>query len=275
MICTLGDLLLDVIVRLRAPLASGADASAETRTGAGGQAANVAAWAAGLGAEARFIGKRGHDAAGELAAAELAALGVSVLGPVMGRNGVIVSLVEPGGERTMASDRGIAPELRADEIDEAWLDGCSHLHLSGYSVMSSPIDGAAAKAIGAARRRGAPVSIDLSSWSVIREFGPERARARLSELAPDVIFANERELKELGGELPAPTWVLKRGAAGCVVGRSRERVELPAEPGDVVDTTGAGDALAAGFLLGGTLEEAARRGLATAARCVAQLGAMP
>ena len=69
-LCTLGDLLLDVIVRLDEPLAAGTDAQAATRTGAGGQSANVAAWAASLGAEARFVGKRGDDAAGTLAANE-------------------------------------------------------------------------------------------------------------------------------------------------------------------------------------------------------------
>src|SRR5438552_9474057 len=75
-LCALGDLLLDVIVRLEQPLETGTDAAALTRTGAGGQAANVAAWAAVLGAEARFIGKRGDDPAAALAAGELARLGV-------------------------------------------------------------------------------------------------------------------------------------------------------------------------------------------------------
>jgi ribokinase len=130
----LGDLLLDVIVRLEQPLATGlrADATAVTHTGPGGQAANVAAWAASLGAEARFVGKRGDDEAGRLVASGLAAHGVEVLGPVVeGRNGVVVSLVSPDGDRTMASDRGVAPDLGADELDPAWFEGCDHLHLSG------------------------------------------------------------------------------------------------------------------------------------------------
>lgn len=81
-ICALGDLLLDVIVRLDEPLAPGSDVRAQTRTGAGGQAANVAAWAAALGAEARFVGKRGTDPAAEVVCAELAGRGVELLGPV-------------------------------------------------------------------------------------------------------------------------------------------------------------------------------------------------
>src|SRR5438067_13854990 len=131
-LCTLGDLLLDVIVRLDEPLRPGTDATALTRTGSGGQAANVAAWAASLGAEARFVGKRGDDPAASLAASELARIGVEVFGPVaLGRNGVIVSIVGQNGERSMASDRGVAPSLCADEVEAAWVDGATVLHLFG------------------------------------------------------------------------------------------------------------------------------------------------
>src|SRR5579862_793930 len=116
LLTTLGDLLLDVVVRLDEPLAPGSDRSAETRVGAGGQAANVAAWAAALGATARFVGKRGADSAGALATAELRRHGVEVVGPASGRNGVVVSIAA-GGDRTMASDRGAAPDLRAEELE--------------------------------------------------------------------------------------------------------------------------------------------------------------
>ena len=99
----LGDLLLDVIVRLESPLEAGADSHAVTRAGAGGQAANVAAWAVELGAQARFVGKRADDAAGRLVAEELEGRGVEVLGPAVGgRNGVVVSMVGSNGVRTMA-----------------------------------------------------------------------------------------------------------------------------------------------------------------------------
>src|SRR5947208_11535795 len=106
-IATLGDVMLDVIVRPDQPLARGDDVRAQTRTGAGGQAANVAAWAVSLGAGARCIAKRGDDAAGELVARELAARGIELVGPVgAGATGVVVSLVGGDGERSMASDRG-------------------------------------------------------------------------------------------------------------------------------------------------------------------------
>lgn len=271
-LCTLGDLLLDVIVRLEQPLESGTDAKALTRTGAGGQAANVAAWAAALGAEARFIGKRGDDPAASLVAGELARLGVSVFGPVaLGRSGVVVSIVGRDGERAMASDRGVAPTLSADELEPAWFEGCTQLHLSGYSLMSSPIDGAAMRAAELARGGGAAVSADLASSRVIADYGPERLRKLLQELDPELVFANEEEREAIGSAAaPEATWVVKRGAAGSAIERVGERSEFGAVPAEVVDTTGAGDAFAAGYLVGG-IELA----IATAARCVSNLGATP
>ena len=272
LLCTLGDLLLDVIVRLGQPLAPGDDAPATTRVGAGGQAANVAAWAAELGANARFVGKRSDDAAGTVCAEELRRRGVDAVGPVVaGRpNGIVVSLVTEDGARTMLSDRGVAPDLRADELEMAWFRGCAWLHVAGYSLLRSPIDEAAAKAIGAVRVQGGGVSVDLSSWTAIRDFGPERFAARLAQLEPDVIFANEEEFAVLGRQVPAPRWVLKRGPAGCTFADGDRLEELPAVAADVVDTTGAGDALAAGYLVGGP-----ELAIEAAARCVASLGAMP
>jgi sugar/nucleoside kinase (ribokinase family) len=180
LVCTLGDLLFDVIVRLGEPLQWGADTSSQTRSGAGGQAANVAAWAVELGAEARFVGKRASDHAGRLVSEELLARGVDVVGPESeGRNGVVVSLVGPDGDRTMATDRGVAPDLRAEELDPRWFE-CDRLHLAGYSLLRSPIDGAAVRAASLARAAGAEVSVDLSSWSAIRTYGAARFRRAAS-----------------------------------------------------------------------------------------------
>jgi len=262
-IVTLGDLLLDVIVRLSQPLAEGADADAVTKLGPGGQAANVAAWIGELGGAARFIGKRADDEAGRAAAAGLARYGVDVRGPVVsGRTGTIVALVGVDGARTMASDRGVSPDLSAEELDPAWLDDCTHLHLPGYSLLRFPIDAAALRAAELAPK----LSVDLSSWSAIRDFGPERFRERLEALRPAIVFANEDEERIIGGPIGGTEWVLKRGPLGARFGD----VELPAVAAAAIDTTGAGDALAAGYLVGGP-----ELALAAAARCVAQLGSMP
>jgi ribokinase len=255
---TFGDLLLDVIVRLERPLVPNDDQVAATRTGAGGQAANVAAWAAALGATARYVGKRGTDPAGEIVARELAARRVDVAGPVGGRTGVVVSIAS-GGERTMASDRGAAVELGPQELDPAWFD-CDVLHVSGYSLLRDPLATASVRAAELARQHGASVSLDVSTWTLVDDAFRSRAR----ELAPDTTFATEREQEALG--VLETRWVVKRGAAGLTV----DGADHAALATEVVDTTGAGDALAAGFLVGGPA-----LGLEAAARCCAQLGAMP
>ena len=134
-IVTLGDLLLDVIVRLDGPIAGDTDTYGRTRVGAGGQAANVAAWAAALGAEARFVGKRALDPAGRIVSEELRARGVELAGPeVETGTGTVVSLATPDGRRAMLSDRGVAPELRAEELDASWFADGDWLHVPGYSL---------------------------------------------------------------------------------------------------------------------------------------------
>src|SRR5439155_3189753 len=215
------------------------------------------------------VSKRGEDLAGDLVTAELRARRVDVVGPVAGRNGIVVSLVGVDGERTMASDRGVAPELAPADLEPAWF-ACDCLHISGYALLATPIDGAALRAAELARGNGARVSVDLSAWTRIRQHGPVRFREQLEELEPDVIFANEAEWEIAGAAYGlAPTAVVKRGARGLLV-LGEERVELPAREGEVVDATGAGDAFAAGFLVGGP-----ELALDAAARCVATVGAMP
>ena len=271
-VVTLGDLLLDVVVRLEAPPASDDDVPAAIAIVPGGQAANVAAWAAWLGAEARLVARRTDDAGGSLIAGELGRRGVELAGPLVAgeRTGTVVALVAPDGERTMATDRGVSTELRADELEPAWFE-CSWLHVSGYALLAEPIAEAALAAVRLARARDARVAVDLSSWSAIRAYGPDRFRANLDAAAPDVVFANEPEWEMVGGAYAlAPTAIVKRGSRGVEV-RSADGVEeLQPLEAEVVDTTGAGDALAAGFLVGGI-----ELGLEAAARCVGALGAVP
>ncbi len=271
LVCTVGDLLLDVIVRLQGPSALGDDTPADTRVTAGGQAANVAAWAAALGAEARLIAKRGDDGASGLAANEIAARGVELVGPVVSAaGGVVVSVADGSAERSMLTDRGPSPQLRAEEIDVRWLSGCDVLHVSGYAMLEGPIAQAAARAAGAARRQGARISVDLASARGIADFGAEKLLVRLGELAPHVVFAGDCELKALGREPLAGTLVAKHAARGVTVVQEGSREDHAAHAADVVDPTGAGDALAAGFLVGGI-----ELGLEAAARCVSKAGAMP
>jgi sugar/nucleoside kinase (ribokinase family) len=266
MICSLGDLLLDVIIRLDGPIAEDTDTYGRTRVGAGGQAANVAAWVASLGGRARFVGKRAEDAAGRIARAELEQRGVDLRGPVVSAGtGTVVSIATPDGARTMLSDRGVASELEAAELDTAWLDGCERLHLPAYSVLAPPIRDAAHAAAAIVPR----VSLDLSSTAAIRDAGVDVLQAAIASLRPDVVFANEDEAALAGG-IEAETVVVKRGARGCLVRSGGSERAYEAVPADVVDSTGAGDAFAAGFLLGGP-----DLALEAAARCVSRMGAMP
>jgi sugar/nucleoside kinase (ribokinase family) len=266
MICTVGDLLLDVVVRLEGSIAEDTDTYGRTRAGAGGQAANVAAWVVALGGEARFIGKRARDPVGRLLAEELESRRVELAGPeVESGTGTVVSIATPDGKRTMLSDRGVSLALTPDELEEVWLDGCEWLHLPAYSLVAQPIASATLEAATLAPK----VSVDLSSTAALGQVGVERFRALVDDLRPDLVFANEDEA-ELVGRLDVETFVLKRGARGCLIRTGTEEREYPARPAEVVDTTGAGDAFAAGFLVRGP-----ELGLEAAARCVGQLGAMP
>ena len=131
--------------------------------------------------------------------------------------------------------------------------------------MVEPVRSAALHAVELARGEGARISLDLASWSAIRDGGVDAFREAARALRPDVVFANEAE-EHVVGRLDA-TWILKRGAAGC----SFDGDERAADPIErALDSTGAGDALAAGWIVGGP-----DLALDAAARCVQQLGAMP
>lgn len=270
MICPLGDLLLDVIVRLDEPIAADTDTYGRTRVGPGGQAANVAAWAVELGGSARFIGKRARDPAGRMLADDLRARGVDVAGPEeRSGTGTVVSIASADGRRTMLTDRGVSMDFRPDELDPRWLDGCATLHVPAYSLVRSPIAETALAAIRLAAQAGVKVSVDLSSTTAIRTCGTERFVDLLARIAPDYVFANEEEAALVRG-VELPLVVIKRGRQGCRVVRQDVPVDYPARPADLVDSTGAGDAFAAGYLL-----EGHELALEAAARCVSSMGATP
>lgn len=266
LVCVLGDAHLDVVVRLAAPVAADTDTSAETTVSVGGQAANVAAWVVAVGGRSRLIAARGTDLAAALVSGDLAGRGVEVTGPVIeGRTGVVVALSDHGTQRSMLTERGVGPMLARDRVEDSWLDGCSWLHLPGYSLVSMPVQGAALTAAEAARAVGARISVDLSSVAAIGDFGVRPFRDLLLRLRPDVVFGNRAEA-DLVGDVPGSTLIRKLGADGVLVA-GRHYPALPTRP---ADATGAGDAFAAGYLVGGVA-----LGLQAAAAAVATIGAMP
>ena len=261
-ICVLGEAHLDVVVSLTGPVAVETDTLAATSVGAGGQAANVAAWVTALGGQARLIAARAGDLAGRLVAGELADRGVELTGPVLGgRTGVVVSLSEGGRARSMLTDPGVGPLLAAPALEDRWLADCGWLHLPAYSLVREPIREAAL----AAARRVPRVSVDLSSTAAIRSYGVAAFRRLLAGLAPLVVFGTEAEAA-LTGDVPGCEMVVKLGPRGVRAGGVRHA----AHPARAVDATGAGDAFAAGYLVGGL-----SAGLAAAARAVSTIGAMP
>ena len=274
MVCVAGDVMLDVLVSTQGPLRADDDTPAAITVGAGGQAANVAAWVCALGGRARLYGPRTSDAAGQVMEAQLVARGIQLYAdPRGGRCGTVVSLVT-SGQRTLASDPGDLSWVDDRLADPAWLTGAHWLHVSGYLLLRAPDPALVIRAAEVARRLGARVTVDLASAGMIEAYGGLAFRGLVDRLHPAVVFGNVSEWDAVGGspgELSADA-VVKRGPLGCTFvlgGVPTSRAVVPGS-GPVADVTGAGDALAAGYLVGGP-----GMAMAAAARCVAQTGAQP
>jgi sugar/nucleoside kinase (ribokinase family) len=278
LIASIGELLLDVTITPEGPLRADDDRDASVRIGGGGQAANFCAWAASLGERARLVTKVGDDEAGRRLVAEIQAAGVEVLavrGPEP--TGAVAVLVGEDGERSLARQRGAATSLRREDLQPAWFEGVSLLHVPAYSLFREPLAASARRAMDLTRARGGLISIDLSSAADLREYGGPRMAHDLGRLRPEMLFATEREMAELGVPLEglAKVPVVKLGSRGCLVFGRR----FPAPPVEEVDGTGAGDAFAAAFCVayldGATPPEAAGRAVLVAAGAAAKRGARP
>ena len=139
-VITIGDLLLDVIVRIDELIAPDADTYGTIEISAGGQAANVGAWVAELGGSARLACAHTDDPSGRLLADELRRRGGDLVGPTgRGRAGAVVSLTRASGEWSMLTDRGTATTLESSQFEDAWLEGFEWLYGSGYALAAGPV----------------------------------------------------------------------------------------------------------------------------------------
>ena len=259
MLCVIGDLVEDVVVWLPTALSYGTDTPSKIVRTRGGSASNVAVFAAAAGKvstastseiRSRLVAQVGNDLLGDQLVAALEASGVEPCVVRSGRTGSIVVIVSPDGERTMLTDRAAATQL--DHAPKNWHDGVSVLHVPAYSLFSEPLSGAARECIAVAHEQNITVSIDASSASLIKTFGVARFRDLVAELNPKIFFCNTDEVEVLNlaaQPLELEIVVIKAGAAPTTLIYKAEISTIAVAPvGEVIDSTGAGDAFTAGFL---------------------------
>jgi sugar/nucleoside kinase (ribokinase family) len=286
-IVVLGDVMVDVVVRLSGPLAQASDSPAEIRFRGGGSAANTAEWLGAAGAEVTLVGRVGDDERGRSAVEALRVAGVDTriaLDPER-PTGTCLVLIEPGGERTMAPDAGANDGLAVEEVPDDLLAEAAHLHVSGYALLREGSRAAARAAIEGASRAGLAVSVDPSSAALLDAGfldlaegaglllpNASEAHALTGDSDPE---AAGRALAKRFGEV-----VVTLGPGGALWTGGDEVLRAAAvEVGQVEDSAGAGDAFAAGFLKervsGASTAEALAAGCRLAARAVRGAGARP
>lgn len=266
--------MLDVVLAPARPLESGTDVPGRVALVQGGSAANTARWLGRLGARSSLIAAVGRDAAGRALLEAIRSDGVTprvsrVAGARTGRIGVVVA---PDGERSFVADRGAADLLEPADLRATWFRGAAALHLPVYSLLGVPLGLAGRRAVRLAREAHAVVSVDLASIGPLLAGGRRVARDLLAEIAPDLLFATAFEAEALLGSRSfeglldfTSTAIVKRGPKGASVltrlGPERTRFEVATASLVATDTTGAGDAFDAGFLVGWFAARAAGRSL--------------
>jgi ribokinase len=273
-IVVVGDLMLDVVLAPASPLERGTDVPGRVTLVQGGSAANTARWLGRLGARTSLVAAVGRDAAGralvDAVRADRVTTHVSrVAGSRTGRIGVVVT---PDGERSFVADRGAADLLSPADLKREWFTRVDAVHVPAYSLLGEPLGLAGRLAVDLARDGGAMISVDLASIGPLLAKGRRAARSLVEGVAPDLLFATAAEAEALLGRFAvdglldvAAIAVVKRGAKGATVlardGADRLHFEVATEHITAIDTTGAGDAFDAGFLVGWFAARAAGRSL--------------
>lgn len=252
-------------------------------TSPGGSAANTIKGIAFLGGNAILTGKVGNDQHGENYVQEMKEIGVNTrINAHHKTTGHAISLITPDSERTFSTHLGAATSLSKEDISEEDIANSKVLHIEGY-LLEGPSKEVSLHAIELAKKHNTLISIDLADPALIR-----RNHNFLKELIRDIdiVFANETEAEEFTGleEEEAVRMlgqhckvaVVKIGDRGSLIHANNQTIKIPVYQAKAIDTTGAGDSFAAGFLYGYTqgwnLEKAGKLGSLLAAKIVEKIG---
>jgi sugar/nucleoside kinase (ribokinase family) len=289
-VIVIGDVMTDVIVIPEGPMVRGSDRRAQIRTRPGGSGANQAVWFGSMGTRVSFVARVG---AADKPHLEAYFKGFHV-DPVLiadpeKPSGMLVTIIDPDGERSFLTDRGANLDLSHSDMPVWLLDDTRLVVVSGYSLFAEHPRGAVQWMAGEAKRRHIPVAVDAASVGFIEEVGSASFLEWTAGFS--TLFANADEATALSGSPEIETQfarlcpnygrvVIKLGPAGAALGNAAGlRVSLPAPQVEVVDTTGAGDAFAAGFLgaelRGEPVEACLARGIEAGAAAVTKIGGQP
>jgi sugar/nucleoside kinase (ribokinase family) len=282
----IGDIAWDIFIRPEGDLVRGSDVLGAVDVMPGGAAANVAVWARRLGAHVTLLGKIGDDTLGTLMHTHLRAEGVGdhvilVPGGLSTRVGILVSA---DGEHSFVIDHTKVLRFEDGDAPLRLLDGADAVFFNGYDIFLASSTSFLAPLLDEARARRVPVMFDPSSFALIQAFGRDRLMAGVGPL--DLLLANDAEADVLRGDGPpgaldayARLAVVKEGPRGASAYGPGASWHAPARPVAVVDTTGAGDAFDAAFMVQwlttGDVEAALRAGNRLGAHVAAHLGAQP
>jgi sugar/nucleoside kinase (ribokinase family) len=285
----IGDVMLDVVVALQAPINYGEDTPSKITTHGGGAAGNVASWIAHAGTAASIVARIGNDSAGAAITSEFEDLGVdySSLRKTSDATGVVVVVVDKKGERTMFPETGANSGLVVTDMPD--LAGFDAAYVSGYALLNPRSRAGVLEMIAVIKSAGLPIFYDTVTVGAMKEID----RALIQSWLPlmDYVLPNEEEAlyvadaADIDSALTkllelCPAVIIKRGPSGATAqNRGGTRIDIDAINTVVADTTGAGDSFAAGFIAtkisGGDLTASLKAGVTLAAKCVANIGARP